>query len=121
MENHNEIKAVLGNLALKSADIESAKMTRLGGLTNLVYRVELVDENLIVRIPGKGTEEYIDRAVELHNARAAATAAVSAEVLWADAKSGVMISRCIDGIETMSPKLFKSRKGSPARAAHAFR
>jgi hypothetical protein len=33
---------------------------RLGGLTNRVYRID----NHCLRIPGKGTEEYIDRANE---------------------------------------------------------
>ncbi|MFV2001763.1 MAG: phosphotransferase [Paracoccaceae bacterium] len=93
---------------------------RLGGLTNLVYRVALSDETLIVRIPGEGTSDYIDRAVELHNARAAANAGISAEIIRADADSGVMISRCIEGIQTMAPALFQSRKGAPARAGQAL-
>jgi len=93
---------------------------RLGGLTNLVYKVTLPDEVLILRLPGAGTAEYIDRKVELHNARAAAVAGVSAEVIWADAASGVMVSRCIEGIETMTPALFQSREGSPARVGQAL-
>ncbi len=121
MENRSEVEAVLDGLNFTSDEIAGAKLTRLGGLTNLVFRVEIANERLIVRIPGKGTDEYIDRAVELHNARVAADVGVSAEVIWADADSGVMVSRYIDGIETMSPELFKSRSGSPARAALAFR
>lgn len=94
---------------------------RLGGLTNLVYRVDTGDEVIIVRIPGKGTNEYIDRAVELHNATVAADAGVSAEIIWADGQTGVMISRCVENIETMTPALFRSRKGSPTRAGDALR
>lgn len=102
---------------------------RLGGLTNLVYRLEpqseaarsAFDGNIIVRIPGVGTEEYIDRAVEAHNAGEAAKAGVSAALIHADPVSGLMISRCIDDIETMKPTLFKTRQGSPARAGEAFR
>ena len=92
---------------------------RLGGLTNLVYRVETEDEKLIVRIPGDGTSDYIDRAVELHNAQAAYRAGVSPKILWADGKSGIMISRCIEA-ETMTPDLFSSRKAGPARAGVAL-
>jgi len=95
-------------------------LQRLGGLTNLVYRVTLSDEVLILRLPGAGTGEYIDRKVELHNARAAAVAGVSAEVIWADAASGIMVSRCIEGIETMTPALFQARGGAPARAGRAL-
>ena len=37
---------------------------RLGGLTNLVYRLQAGDEDYVLRIPGEGTEDYIDRKVE---------------------------------------------------------
>ena len=95
-------------------------ITRLGGLTNLVHRVAAPQGDVIVRIPGEGTEEYIDRAVEITNANAAHRAGVSPEVLWADAKTGVMITRTIDGITTMTPDMFAKRAGSPARAGEAL-
>ncbi len=117
-ENQKAIHAALQNIS--ELDMGSLKTTRLGGLTNLVYRVELPTENLIVRIPGKGTNEYIDRAVELHNATAAAKAGISAEIIWADSATGIMISRCIEGIETMTPALFASRNGAAARAGVAL-
>ncbi len=96
-------------------------MDRLGGLTNKVFRIETGGERFILRIPGEGTEEYIDRVVEGHNAQVAADAGVSAEVLHVDPASGLMLSRCIDDIVTMSPEAFKSRTGAPARAARAFK
>ncbi len=120
-ENLPGILEALHNLerfaGLGAADITT---TRLGGLTNLVYRVETPSEKLIVRIPGAGTEAYIDRAVELTNAQAAARAGVSPEVLWANPATGVMISRCIDPVTTMTPALFASTRGAPARAGAAL-
>nr|WP_323777835.1 phosphotransferase [Amylibacter sp.] len=95
-------------------------ITRLGGLTNLVHRVEIGDTSVIVRIPGDGTEDYIDRAVEAHNARAAARAGVSPEVIYARPETGLMISRTVPNIETMTPALFASRAGAPARAGRAL-
>ena len=99
---------------------KECKITRLGGMTNLVHLVETKDANIIVRIPGEGTENYINRATELTNATAAWRAGISAEVIWADVKTGVMISRAIDGIETMTPALFRTRSGSPMRAGKAL-
>ena len=96
------------------------KITRLGGLTNLVHRVDLDNRSVIVRIPGEGTEAYIDRAVEIHNAKAAARAGVSPEVIYAEAETGLMISEAVPNIETMTPDLFSTRKGSPARAGRAL-
>jgi thiamine kinase-like enzyme len=95
-------------------------LTRLGGLTNLVHLVELRGEKIVVRIPGAGTESYINREVEVHNAAAAERAGVAPQVLWADAKSGVMVSRALLNIETMTPALFISRAGSAGRAGAAL-
>ena len=102
-------------------DPASVEITRLGGLTNLVFRLDWDGDSACLRLPGKGTEEYIDRNVEAHNARAAAKAGVSPEVIYCDARSGVMMTRFIDNSVTMTPDLFKSRSESPARAARAFR
>ncbi|MFI0844274.1 phosphotransferase [Mesorhizobium sp. IMUNJ 23232] len=93
------------------------EIVRLGGLTNLVFRAG----DFCLRIPGKGTEEYINRANEAVAAREAARAGVSPEVIHSDEKTGVMATRFIDGAVTMSPEKFKSRAGSPARAGEAFR
>lgn len=102
-------------------DARTVPLVRQGGLTNKVYRVDSGEQPLCLRLPGKGTEEYIDRGVEAHNARAAAAAGVSPQVLHADPASGIMVSRFIDGFETMSPAAFRTRPGAPARAARAFR
>ena len=99
---------------------EDCVMKRLGGMTNIVHLVETPDINLIVRIAGKGTEDYINRTFEYNNAMAAWRAGVSAEILWADVKKGVMVSKAINEIETMTPDLFSARKGSPARAGAAL-
>jgi thiamine kinase-like enzyme len=88
---------------------------RLGGLTNQVYRLGAH----CLRIPGRGTEEYIDRANEAVAAREAASAGVSPEVLHFDA-AGVMVTRFIEGCETMSPAAFRQRRGSPGRAGEAL-
>jgi len=95
----------------------SGPLERLGGLTNRVYKAG----DICVRIPGKGTEEYINRANEAAAAREAARAGVCPEVLYADPASGLMATRFIAGAETMSPEKFKAGPGSPARAGEAFR
>jgi thiamine kinase-like enzyme len=90
---------------------------RLGGLTNLVFRVD----GHVLRIPGKGTEEYIDRRNEAVAAAEAARAGVSPEVIHADPESGLMVTRFIEGAVTMSPDAFRTRLGAPARAGQVFR
>ncbi len=89
---------------------------RLGGLTNLVFRVG----EYCLRIPGMGTEEYINRAHEEEATREAARVNVSPEVLHFDASTGIMVTRFIEGAVTMTPKGFRIRAGAPARAGEAL-
>lgn len=89
---------------------------RLGGLTNENYRISVEGEEYVLRLPGEGTAEYIDRAVEEHNARAASEAGVNATLVFFDAADGLMLTRYISS-ETMSPETFRKRPGVPARAA----
>ena len=112
-ENTSVVLDALRKVAgFENVSADACQIQRLGGLTNLVYRVATGGKSVIVRIPGAGTEAYIDRAVELHNARVAADTGIAPQVLWGDGDTGVMISDCIDGIETMTPALFQSRAGA---------
>jgi len=120
-EHTDNVISTLSNApGFETIKAEDCKITRLGGMTNLVHLVETKNANIIVRIPGEGTEDYINRATELTNATAAWRAGISAEIIWADVKTGVMISRAIDGIETMTPDLFRIRPGSATRAGEAL-
>jgi thiamine kinase-like enzyme len=121
-DNSDQVHSVLTGIPgfeVLAADAYTTQ--RLGGLTNLVYCIDTGTDRYVLRIPGKGTEEYIDRAVEIHNAHVAARAGVSAEVIYADSDSGIMLSRHIDGIVTMTPQEFASRDGAAARAGRAFK
>jgi thiamine kinase-like enzyme len=100
---------------------DAIPVVRLGGLTNRVYRVGDGKDALCLRLPGKGTEEYINRRIEAAAARAAAVAGVSPEVIHADPQTGVLVTRFIADAVTMTPGLFAATPGAPARAAEAFR
>lgn len=119
--NIDKVFSILNNIkGYEKISRENSNLKRLGGMTNIVHLVETDNINLIVRIPGKGTEDYINRTFEYNNAMAAWRAGISAEIIWADVDRGIMVSKAINGIETMTPNLFSSRKGSPARAGLAL-
>ena len=115
----NEVIDALQNIP-DFEGIDPSNISRLGGLTNLVHKVEMDTQSVIVRIPGPGTEEYIDRVVEANNAKVAAKVGVSPKVIYADTNSGIMITETVKNIETMSPDLFKMRKEAPKRAGLAL-
>ena len=45
------------HLQFRSTEVDGVEAVRLGGLTNRVYRVG----DWCLRLPGEGTETYIDR------------------------------------------------------------
>jgi len=102
--------------SLRGSTPEELGPERIGGLTNENYKVTADGEIYVLRIPGMGTSEYIDREVEEHNARAAAEAGVNAEVVYFDTADGLMLTRYLAGCETMSPESFTTQEGVPARA-----
>ena len=117
----NQARDTLSQLSVfRDHDLKAVKITRLGGLTNLVYRVQNNHLDYCLRIPGAGTEEYIDREVEAHAATMAAKSGVSPDVIYADAKSGIMVTRFLKGADTMTADTFRSISGSVGRAGEAF-
>ena len=113
-----EVRAALAAIPqLAGIDLDGLACERLGGLTNRVYRVG----DWCLRLPGQGTEAYIDRAVEAVNARAAAAAGVSPEVVFVDPASGVLLTRFVPGTVTMTPEQFRLLPGAPERAGALFR
>jgi len=117
-----EVLAALGRIPLLAALAPSTlTVERLGGLTNRNYKITTPSDRYVIRIPGEKTGDYINRAVEATNAKAAAAAGVNAEVVFFDAADGLMLCRFLEGCVTMSPELFRTRPGAPARAARALR
>ena len=76
----NRISPMIG------ASLTSA--TRLAGLTNVNYRVSTPDEDVVIRIPGRGTSDYIDRHAEEVAALRTAEAGVNVPVRFFDVSDG---------------------------------
>jgi thiamine kinase-like enzyme len=112
-------RAALAGLQLPGID-KDARVRRLGGLTNLVFEAMGGGQGWCLRLPGKGTSDYIDRQVEAVNAKAAAAAGVAPELVHFGA-DGVMVTRLIEGAATMTPGAFRNRDGAVERAGRALR
>jgi thiamine kinase-like enzyme len=89
---------------------------RLAGLTNLNFRIG----EFVLRLPGAGTGEYIDRAAEEVAARSASDAGVNAELMFFDPDDGLMVTRFVDGATTMSAERFAADLGAVERAGRAL-
>src|SRR5882724_2668472 len=114
-EEENEIRALLPGIPILKT--YKGPIERLGGLTNRVYALG----DLVLRVPGKGTEEYINRKNEAVMARKAAASGVSPELVHMDAPTGLMVTRRIADASTMSAEGFKAVPDAVARAAQVLR
>jgi thiamine kinase-like enzyme len=91
-----------------------------GGLTNRNFRVSVDGERYFVRIPGPDTALLaVDRANELHNTRAAATAGVGPRVILDLPRWNVIVLEWLDA-RTMSNDLLRE-PGRPEQIAGAVR
>jgi thiamine kinase-like enzyme len=112
-EEEKTVREVLSAIPMLRA--HPGPIARLGGLTNKVYRIG----SHVLRLPGAGTAEYINRSHEAASAKIAAEAGVSPAVAFNDPETGVMVTALIDA-QTMDATAFKMRFGAPARAGVAF-
>jgi thiamine kinase-like enzyme len=60
-------------------------VTPLAGLTNRIFLLQKGGDSVVLRLPGPGTERYIDRQAELHNHGIAAALGIAPEIILADA------------------------------------
>lgn len=114
-EEQNSVHAVIARIPLLHGTQDSVR--RLGGLTNRVYQL---GEKLVLRMPGQGTEEYINRHNEAESARVAAAAGVSPAVLHVEPETGIMVTALVHDAVTLSPEGFRQRPGAPARAGQVL-
>ena len=117
-----QARQVIEGLTLfAQADRPAITVTRLGGTTNLVFRIDDGAAHYVLRVPGNGTEEYINRTHEAQAARETARVEVSPAVLLFDLGTGVMVTRLVENAVTMTPEYFRTREAAPARAGQVMR
>lgn len=83
---------------------------RMGGLTNHTYKVGLNDGSFyVIRIPGDGTEEMIDRKDEKVSTLLACSLGIDEQVLYFG-DDGSKVTKFIDNAITMNKDLMKEEK-----------
>lgn len=89
---------------------EYKMISRLGGLTNHTYKITLENgKEYVVRIPGEGTEEMINREDERVSTQLACSLEIDTDLLYFG-KEGIKISDYIPNAITMSPESMRLEK-----------
>ncbi len=115
----SELEAAIARVPVLAA-ATGLTTARLAGLTNVNHLVSVGEDRYVLRVPGDGTSEYINRADEEVAARSAAAAGVNADVVFFDASDGLMVTRFVDGAATMTADRFRDLD-TVTRAGQAFR
>ncbi|WP_210470582.1 choline/ethanolamine kinase family protein [Sporosarcina sp. 6E9] len=95
-------------LQLPDAKIENIQTT--GGMTNLNYLVTIDSTNFIVRIPGNGTEEFIDRRIEKENLEYASSLGINPALRYFNLENGLKITKKIVNASTLTPEIASEEK-----------
>ncbi|MEY2583210.1 MAG: hypothetical protein QOE09_3059 [Ilumatobacteraceae bacterium] len=114
----SELEAALARIPML-AGASGLSTTRLAGLTNVNHLVTVGNDRFVLRVPGQGTSEYINRVDEEVAARSAAAAGVNADVIFFDPSDGLMVTRFVDEAATMTAEGF-TNLDAVARAGQAF-
>jgi len=91
-----------------------------GGLTNKNYKLDVDGESYVIRIPGQGTDIFIDREVELHNTISASDIGVGAKIFKYFKPDYIIIAGFING-EIMSADILKNNNEKIVKAVSAIR
>jgi len=94
------------------------QVTRLAGLTNRNFRVRTAGGDYVVRLPGRGTDRYIDRGAERHNTAVAAGLGLTPDVRWLDG-AGTMVAPFVEG-EVLTPERLRADRDVLADAARTL-
>ncbi len=93
--------------ALGVSTSEITNIETMGGMTNINYKVTVKNEQYIVRIPGLGTDQLINREEEKKNLELGVALGINPEHIYINPKSGVKITRLIPNAITLTSKTTK--------------
>lgn len=88
-----------------------------GGMTNHNFYVEAPGGAYILRIPGAGTDQMIDRAAEEKNSRLAEALGIHVHTEYFDRASGVKVAACIPHAQTLTSQTAR-REVNMGKTAH---
>ncbi|MEG0775125.1 phosphotransferase [Clostridium sp.] len=88
-----------------------------GGMTNKNFKVTISGEDYVLRIPGNGTEEMINRLEEIDNVETVKVLGIDAEIVYFGRENGIKIAKYIEDAETLNGKTAKREENMKLTSA----
>jgi thiamine kinase-like enzyme/choline kinase/predicted transcriptional regulator len=101
-----ELKSLIANALNIEIDAVTA-VQPFGGMTNKNYKVTINGDNYVVRIPGNGTQNMINRSEEKYNSELASKLGINPEQLYFNEETGMKITTFIPNSEALNAKTAK--------------
>ena len=92
------------------SNFDSYKVSRLGGITNVNFKVEIGSQKFVLRLPGKNPDTSLNREAEKNNQLVAVEAGLTLPFLYFDVDSGVKISEFKENLKALEPEELKSKE-----------
>lgn len=105
----DRIKEIVMN-SFNIKDSDNIDVSSAGGMTNLNYKVKVDQKEYILRIPGAGTDEIIDRKNEMFNSAVAAEKGFNVAIQYFNVETGIKISDYIHNAETLTKRSLKKEE-----------
>ena len=103
---YNQIKAkVLVSQVTSRKEVEAIK--QLGGLTNQNFHLEVQDKQVVARIPGAFTQEFINRRYEDENSTLMSLLGINTAHIYFNRDDGSKVNGYISNPLTYSPKVLE--------------
>lgn len=107
-KKENLKKIIMNSLNLEECTIYD--IIRVGGMTNKNYKVSFNDNTIILRLPGVGTGEMINRKSEIKNVKLVNRLGIDSDILYINEDNGIKISQYINGAETLTGRSAKKEE-----------
>lgn len=83
-------------------DVTNAVLTKMGGMSNKNYRVDIDGKSYVLRVPGNGSEGMVERKNEEFNALEACKLGVNPPILYFDNITGIKLAVYLENAETLN-------------------
>lgn len=101
-------------------EVSSAKIRRIGGMSNKNFKVVLNDKKYVLRVPGYGSEGMVDRSNEEYNAIEGCKMGVNPKIRYFDPSTGVKLSDLVTNAETLDSESIQ-QKDNMRKVAEIYR
>ena len=97
----------------EALDLPNAEIKNIGtsgGMTNLNYLVSIDSVSYIVRVPGNGTEDFINRIEEKENLELSSALGINPKLRYFDVDTGLKVTKKIDNARTVTEEIAKTEE-----------